>query len=232
MSSYCANDDVLSSNGGVLIAFKDDLIDSAMFGSERALTTRISELLPLTKLAIDRQAQRDFDYHEEETVTLDGEGNSDTLFLGASLGYKPILAVTSITENDLVLEDTTYQVRGTEGEITKVCADTYTSGGAWKRGYHNITIVMTWGYETSSCSGTYTTDVPPEIIQAQAKLTAAAILAQSAGAGSGGVKSMGIGAFSVSYGDGHGYAPAINSWAEDIRAACRYYGRGIRLIGA
>lgn len=220
--SYCAGEDAMR----YLRVYLADLTDSAMLGSEAQVRMLVDGFLPVTKAAINRACQRDFEHHDGEAVIIDGDGVSDTLFLGAR-GMKPIISVASITENDDTMDADDYTYAGDyaeRGEIRKIDTSGYESGGAWDAGVRNITVTLTYGYATDA-------EVPIEIREAQATLIAARILGQCAGAGSGGVKSVSIGAFSVSYGKDHGYAMAIETWLQDIARVCKYH-RPVELLGA
>lgn len=203
-----------------------DLEDTAMFGSAAQVDAQIRALLPTTKGMVDVLAGRDFDNHAAEVVYIDGDGESDTLFMG-DIGKSPIISVSEITVDGDVVTATDYTFLGDyadAGMIRKVSTDGYESGGAWESGVRNIKVTLTYGYATAA-------GIPIEIRQAQAMLTAAMILGQGSGAGSGGVSSISIGAFSVSYGANHAWAPIIQTWVETARAACAYRRRR-RVFGA
>ena len=203
--SYCSQSDV----EGWLQPHMSDLVAADVFGSSQALQARVRALLPTTKKAVDWMADRDFEYHPDVTVTLDGDGTSDTLFL-CDLGVKPIESVASVTENGDTVPEDGYVVYGPEGMIRKCAAGSYSPGGVWSKGVRNIVVQLTYGYS----------DVRqqlPEIVQAQAMLTAAAALGQAAGAGSGGVESTRLGSFSVTYGTDNAYAGVVRSWVEQAR---------------
>ncbi len=162
--SYCSQNDV----EGWLQSHMGDLAASEAFGSAQAVQARVRGLLPTTKRAVDWLADRDFQYHSDATVTLDGDGASDTLFL-CDLGIKPIESVASVTENGEAVPQDGYVVYDAEGLIRKCGAGGYVSGGVWSQGVRNIAVQLTYGYA----------DVRqqlPEIVQAQAMLTAAAVL--------------------------------------------------------
>ncbi|MFQ5810252.1 MAG: hypothetical protein ACE5JM_11590 [Armatimonadota bacterium] len=203
--SYCSQSDV----EGWLQPHTSDLVATEAFGSSQAVQARIRALLPATKKAVDWLADRDFEYHADATVTLDGDGASDTLFL-CDRGIKPIESVASVTENGETVDADSYVVYDTEGLIRKCGAGGYAPGGVWSEGVRNIVVRLTYGYS----------DVRqqlPEIVQAQALLTAAAVLAQAAGAGSGGVESTRLGSFAVTFGADNAYASMVTSWVQQAQ---------------
>jgi len=203
--SYCSQSDV----EGWLQPHASDLVAAEAFGSAQAVQARIRVLLPATKRAVDWLADRDFDYHADAAVTLDGDGASDTLFL-CDLGIKPIESVAGITENGEAVPEDSYVVYPAEGLIRKCAAGGYAPGGVWSEGVRNIVVQLTYGYADLR-------QQLPEIVQAQAMLTAAGLLGQAAGAGSGGVESARLGSFAVTYGADNAYAGTVTSWVELAR---------------
>jgi hypothetical protein len=194
-----------------------DLAAAEAFGSSQAVQARVRALLPATKKAIDWLADRDFEYHADATVTLDGDGASDTLFL-CDLGIKPIESVASVSENGELVPEDSYVVYAPEGLIRKCGAGGYVPGGVWSAGIRNIVVQLTYGYS----------DVRqqlPEVVQAQAMLTAAAVLGQAAGVGSGGVESARLGSFAVTYGADNAYASTVASWLEQAKEIARRFRR-------
>lgn len=213
--SYGTAGEVLS----YLTPFLTDLTATSVFASEGALEARVNALLPVTKQQVNRVCRRDFDYHDDEVLTFNGQGNSGILFCLADKGAAPLESVTgSILENDDSWDSTYWVIHEAEGMIEKRTVSGWTAGGVWSKGIQNIRVTCTWGYETVAA-------IPIEVRDAQAKFTALRILSQASGSGSGGVKSVSIGSYSVTYGEGGAYSVAIVGWAQEVEEQLDYYAR-------
>lgn len=121
-----------------------------------------------TKHRVDQLARRDFEYHIEVDVVVDGPG-SDTLRLDM-LGFYPLLDVTAITMSGSA-ENLDDYVWYRDGRLTvgDVYSTTYTRPhptNVFPTGKQNIALTITWGY----------VDPPDDIRLAQAYYTAAQVL--------------------------------------------------------
>lgn len=212
--SYCIVSEVMS----YLTPFETDLTASSVFASVGALEARVSALLPVTKAQVNRLCRRDFDYHYEETLTFNGQGDSSILFCLADKGAAPLTVTEAILENDDSWDSTYWVVHSAEGMIQKRAVSGWVEGGTWSEGIKNIRVTATWGYEAVN-------DIPIELRDAQAKLTGLRVLSQASGSGSGGVKAVSIGSYSVTYGEGGAYSVAIVGWAQEVEEQLAYYAR-------
>lgn len=214
---YCSANDVLS----VLTAY-----DLSKLGDDTATqVAKINNMLPRFRMYVDRASgRRKYGFYEwEDTVEIDGTGDG---FLNLrKWGLFPIISVTSITVNDTEIEDTVYEVYQDEGYIVRASQVTesvheWTGGtGIWPKGYKNIVIDMSWGYE----------DIPEDIRWAQAQWCAAEILASIGGATSGGYSRIRIGDYSISYGREGPYAVDIERLLGNALKICGSY-HGIKTI--
>ncbi|MEA3400639.1 MAG: hypothetical protein U9R79_05270 [Armatimonadota bacterium] len=199
LTSYCSAEDVLE----LLRAY--DLSD---WGSEEELTGRIAGLLGETRAAIDSAAGRDFLLHADETVHVDGTGTR-VLLLGP-LGLTPVVSVESVSVDGAELEADEWLLYPEETAI--VLAASSDLGSRFPEGRQNITIVLDWGYEQT----------PADVRTAQAKLTAAELLARMTGE-EGGVESVSVGDYSVSYGSAGRFAYSVRRLvAEANEVVARY----------
>lgn len=183
LSSYCTEEDVLKLLQGY---------DLRPF-TEEELLQRAQELLPLAKRMIDSYAGRDFLYHANETVVLDGTGK-DRLQL-TEAGVWPPLEVHALYIGGELVAPTSYCVYAHTGLIRL-----RPEGGRlhFPVGVQNIVIEVSWGEP----------EPPVEIGWAQAKLAAAELLAELGGEG-GVVQETRIGDYAVRYAMGGRYASAI-----------------------
>jgi len=186
--------------------------DLSALGGEAAVTERIQRLLPQTKAALDRAANRDFELHEGDSLTVDGTGHS-WLFL-FRYGRAPVLRVNSLVVNGEAVDSSRYVVYDREGYLRLVDnqADFFANpaGGpspAFPKGAQNVTVSLDWGYVL----------VPDDIVLAQAKLVGAELLTEAGGGLSGGVESQQIGDYKVTYGTQGAYAGVIARWLDDVR---------------
>lgn len=212
--SYCSQANVEDH----LQPHMSELVAAEAFGGAQAVQARIRALLPATKKAIDWLADRDFGYHADATVTLDGPGDTDTLFL-CDLGVKPIEWVSSVVENGEALDGDDYVVYASEGLLRKCAVIGYGSGREWGEGVRNIVVTLSYGYSDIR-------QQLPEIPQAQAMLTAAAVLAELARVyPDGHAEIKRFGTLHVSYGTENTHADTIRSWLAQARETAARFRR-------
>jgi len=168
LASYCTVDDVRNLLAGV----EPDDANSTLGAwlSEEAADGVITSYIEGRSLVrIHKLAGRDFDFHEDVDVVVDGSG-SDTLRLG-ELGFLPLTDLSALTvlSTEQDLDDFVWYQDG------RVCvAETYSTDYLRPRmtypfpyGRQNVSLTISWGYEASP---------PAEIVQAQAMLVAAMVL--------------------------------------------------------
>jgi hypothetical protein len=205
--SYCSVDDILA----LLEAY--DLSD---WGDQEALEVRAAELLAPTKAAVDSSAGRDFLFHAEETVALDGKGSRRLLL--APLGLTPVVQIGSVTVNGTELEGEEWLFYPEEACILLAAASRL--GACFPVGNRNVEIALDWGYEVT----------PPDICAAQAKLAAAELLGMATGE-RGGVEAVSLGDYSVRYGSAGRFASAVRRLvAEAAEAVDRYRGLDFAVV--
>lgn len=224
-ADYCSAKDVEA----ILTAYASELQGSGGYTSAAIYRRRITELLPIGKAVVDDLAGRDFNWYSAATLTVDGDGLSYILDLGA-MGYSPVTAITSITENGstVALADICGSVSGSTlslnaddqrmGRIRKQASGTYVAGAAWSKGVGNIVLGLSYGYEFSR------TQVP-DIVRAQALVVAAYMVGGVRGAGTGGIKSRSIGNYTVAYGSDNAHQQAQSAWLDEVEATCQRYRR-------
>jgi hypothetical protein len=202
--SYCTVDDVMRLLAG---------FELSRLGDEEAIRQRVSELMGAEKAALDTVAGRDFEYHPDDRVCVDGTGRS-SLVLG-SYGISPVQAVTRLVVDGVEIPPDQYVSYGAEGTIR--LQPRSATGGVFPVGNQNVCVTLDWGYP-----------VPPaDIALAQAKLVAAEVLAAAAGE-HGVVRSVRLGDYSVSYDPEGENAGIVARWVADAtRAASRH--RGVRM---
>ncbi len=202
INSYCSVEQVLALLAGY---------DLARIGDSEAVTDRIQQLLAVTRQAVDGVAGRDFAWHADDEITVDGSGTNQLSL--APLGIVPVSTVQQITiaEREVPADD--YVVYGQAGEIRLRPAASI--GSCFPSGLQNIALVLDWGYP----------DVPAKVSMAQAKLTAAQILAEAAGETSQ-TESVRIGDYAVRYARQGKYGAVIERLTEEASEALQPY-RGI-----
>jgi hypothetical protein len=207
LTSYCRVEDVLRLLSGY---------DLSRLGTEEDLTARVGELLEPTRCAIDTAARRDFFFHAEDEVLVDGSGHERLVL--APLGMAPVEAIEAISVDGASVASDEYVFYGEEGTIR--LRRTGRLGGVFPRGVQNVSLILDWGYPAP----------PAEIGLAQAKLIGAQLLAELAGE-RGSVESMRLGDYSVSYDAGGEHAKTIGRWVEDAgRVAAVYRGIGFAAV--
>ena len=185
--------------------------DLSAVGDSQAIESRIEELLPQTKSAIDALAGRDFELHSDDSVLLDGTGH-DTLFLRQH-GHFPVLSVSAVAVDGSDLEADEWALYPGEGyvRLAEQSTDNIYSGRSTRvfpTGVQNVSVTLSWGYAS----------VPPSVCLAQAKLTAIEILAQASAAVGGAIERLTLGDYTVEYGADSAFAGTIKRWDADVRA--------------
>ena len=229
-ASYCSSSTVAA----LLTAF-----DLTEWFTTDQLTTRIGQLLAATKLAIDRLAQRDFEYHEDVQISVDGSGTE--LLPLYEQGIHDIVSISACVENDAAVSEDYYDIlpitptggtRRGPGMLHRNTDATAFPGftahpGAWARGWQNIDITLTYGPSSP----------PDDVVDAQAMLVAARLLTECGGgavAAGGAVHSKRLGDFQVTYSDKGPFAGVITGWLADVEGllVAEYRGIGLRAISA
>jgi hypothetical protein len=205
-ASYAGVEEVLALLAG---------FDLSALGDTAAVSAYIEALLPKTKLALDGAIGRDYEWHQGDTLEVDGTGHS-WLFL-FRYGRHPIIQVTSVEVDGQALEPDGYVVYEREGyvRLDKTTGQFFaTVGGRAAPGFplgaRNVRVTLDWGYATP----------PDDIVLAQAKLMAAQVLAQAAGAAAGAAERVTIGDYAVSYASGP-HAATVGRWLRDVEETVR-----------
>lgn len=200
-SSYCSSADVLRLLAGY---------DLSRIGDSDQVQTRVQELMATARCALDHEAGRDFLYHADDEVVVDGKGR-DKLVL-ATMGIYPVVRVQELRVSGEVVPAEEYVSFGEEGTIRLKNEGKLL--GTFPRGVMNVHLTVDWGYVTA----------PADIALAQAKLVAAEVLAEGTGA-KGAVSSLRIGDYAVSYDEGGENAGTVLRWVTEARKAARSYRR-------
>jgi len=184
LSSYCTAEDVFR----VLTGY-----DLEPFGGEEGLAARVSELLPLTRGMVDSSAGRDFRWHADETIVVDGNG-TDRLLLSEAGVALPV-HVQAVRVDGVTVEAEAYHAYAETGLLR---LKPQAMPPRFPTGVQNVVVDLDWGFEQT----------PTEIALAQAKLTAAELLAELSGEG-GAVRETRIGDYTVRYAEEGRYGAAV-----------------------
>lgn len=203
LTSYCTVDEVLR----VLRGY-----DLTPLGTEEELALRIEELLPLTRGIVEAGAGRDFRWHPDETVTLDGKGNDRLLLTDA--GVELPVAVAAVRVDGITVPPAMY---GVYPETGLVRLKPHATLRSFPAGVQNVAVDLDWGFEQT----------PTEVALAQAKLTAAEVLAEAGGEG-GAVRETRIGDYTVRYAAEGRYGAAVGRLCAEAEEIVRRY-RGVRV---
>ncbi len=202
LTSYCTIQQVQA----LLVGY-----DLSRIGNQEAVTERIQQLLSLTRQAVDKAAGRDFLWHADETIILDGSG-TDRLSL-APQGVVPIELVQEIQIKGRSVPAADYVVYGEIGEIR--LKPSASIGSCFPAGQQNITLTLDWGYA----------QVPADVVMAQAKLTAAQLLSEAAGE-TATAAMLRVGDYAVRYAPEGQYGAVIQRLMQEAHQALRPY-RGL-----
>jgi len=203
LSSYCTAEDVLKVLGGY---------DLTAFGTGEELALRVQELLPLTRGLVDRAAGRDFRWHADETVALDGKGTDRLLLTEAGVGLP--VQVAAVRLEGATVQAAAYHVYPETGLVRLKPSATL---ARFPEGVQNVTVDLDWGFEQT----------PAEVALAQAKLTAAEVLAEVGGEG-GAVRETRIGDYAVRYAAEGRYGGAVGRLCAEAEEVLRRY-RAVRV---
>ncbi|MDI6720375.1 MAG: hypothetical protein QMD46_12265 [Methanomicrobiales archaeon] len=106
---------------------------------DQALTALADALLDQAKNLIDTYCGRDFDHHENQTATIDGNGRDRIRLPGF-----PVSALTTVTLDGRPLtEGTAFYVKTDAGILVRM------DYGTWTRGRQNLVVVYSYGYATT-----------------------------------------------------------------------------------
>lgn len=198
LQSYCGVGEVL----GVLSGY-----DLGALGEMVAVEDRIRQLLPTSRSMVDKAAGRDFLWHEDETITVDGSG-SDRQRLSEG-GVWPPVVVHEVRVEGRLLGAEEWRSYADTGAIR------LTQNARQRRfpaGVQNVTVWVGYGEQS----------VPAEIALTQAKLTAAELLAELGGEG-GTVQETRIGDYTVRYAEGGRFATGVKALCDAAAATLRRY---------
>jgi len=174
LDSYCTVEDVLA----LLSAYDVD-----HWGGQTALSERIYQLLSPTRQAVDTEAARDFFYHEDEEIVVDGSGTR--VLCLCEVGVYPPAEIASVSINGMLLDADHWRYYQSANSIKLIPRASVRSFIA---GVQNVAIALDWGYEMP----------PGDIVMAQAKLVAAQLISELS-AEAQAVQALSIGDYSVRY---------------------------------
>lgn len=212
LETYCDRRDVILLMHGIMADAEGDALEA--YASSQTLNQILNTILPDTKRSLDDDCGRDFDYHAEVEIAVDGPGG-DEINLGY-WGFLPLLDVDAIAVDGSAetLTDYTWDTRG-------IVRPTDYWGGypIFTRGYRNVTMTITWGY-----------DAPPaDVIAAQAKLAAIEMLGRISAANAaepgmiGGSQQVRFGDLTISNYSRGRYSPTIDRWQADVNKVINRY---------
>jgi len=203
IGSYCQPEEVTALLAGY---------DLSRLGDAQAVAARRGALLPMTRQAVEAAAGHDFFRHSGEMLALDGSG-TDRLSLVAA-GRVPLLGVEAVSVGGQALAPGSWVVYAQAGEIRLA------GGARFPVGQQNVSVTLDWGYAQP----------PAEVGLAQAKLTAAEILAEAMGEAAS-AQSMALGDYAVRYAAAGQYGAVIRRLVAEARELLRPHRRvGMRAV--
>lgn len=214
LTTYCAEDDIYLLMEGIMPDAEGDALQA--FASSSTLTRILNSAMLTTKLKLDNDCGRDFDYHAAVAVAIDGVG-TDEADLG-HVGFWPLLDVDSISVDgsSLTLADYTWDQAGV------VKPNDYWGGyPIFTRGYRNVAMTITWGY----------TAPPADVVMAQAKLVGVEVLTRIVAANAaepgmiGGSQRVQFGDLIVNNYSRGRFSPTIDEWKADVKDVVAKYRR-------
>jgi len=211
-TTYCDRDDVYLLMHGVMPDVEGDPLEA--FANSNTLNRILSSVLEPTKQDLDADCGRDFDYHADVEIAVNG-GGTDEIDL-SYWGFVPLLDVTSVQINDGSerLSEYTWDQMG-------VVSPTSFWGGMplFYRGYRNVAMTITWGFE----------EPPADVRLAHAKRVGIEILNRITAANAaepgmiGGAQRVQFGDLVVNNYSRGRYSPTIDQWEKDIKRAIDRY---------
>lgn len=149
-TEYCSKDDVRVYLAGVAADDEGSPFEALL--SRPKIDESLTKYNQVVKKLIDRRCHRDFDYHEDVEIAVDGYG-TDVLDL-KTLGFAPLLELSALTIDDTTEDTDNYLVYQEDAKIARtsyVSADTATSLQGvmtFSPGRQNIEATITWGYSS------------------------------------------------------------------------------------
>ncbi len=208
LSSYCREEEVAA----LLVGY-----DLSRLGDDATVAERLRQLLPLTRRSLDRAVGHDFFWHAEDTVVLDGDGRDRLSLL--ETGCLPVAEVRQVTINGVALAPEAYTVYPARAEI-RLRPEAPGGAARFPVGRQNVAVTLDWGYP----------QVPAEVSLAQAKLTAAQLLAEAAGEKISAAE-VRLGDYAVRYAPAGKYGAVIEGLGREAQALLRGYRRlGLRAV--
>jgi len=214
---YCTVRDVLTVLRRVSVDDAYTTLGSWLSSDDRDEVIRFH--IPDARMWVNGKAGHDFDYHEDVSIAVDGNG-LDCLDL-SHFGFVPLVSVSDlvITDDDQDADDYKYYSDGRIRPVQVVSTIKYTTGRTYPfflSGTQNVEMTVTWGYETP----------PYDIRVAQAKKVAADILGQLSAADNedgvipGGATSLRYGDLNIRMGSEGRYAAQILKLENDALETC------------
>lgn len=214
LETYCDREDVYLLMHGIMADEEGDALEA--YASSETLNRILNTLLPTTKLDLDDQCGRDFDYHASVSIAVDGQ-NTDEINL-KHWGFIPLLDVTAMSVDDSALTLSEY----TWDEDGLIQPDDYWGGyPIFTRGNRNVAMTITWGY----------TEPPADVIEAQAKLVGIELLKRIRAANAaepgmiGGAQRVQFGDLTVNNYSRGRYSATLDDWKADVQKVVNRYRR-------
>lgn len=219
---YCNISDVRNELRGVAV---DDPANNQDLGAWVSSVERNDVLLRAlidARLWVNYQTRRDFDYHTDVEVVMDGSGD-DTMHLD-NAGFLPVASVEDLKVNGAIRSLGDYAIYPSDGKIkwkrthrtSRYAGRTYE---AFPMGTQNVAMTLTWGY----------VEVPRDIVVAQARKAAAFVLDQleranlSSGDISPGFREVDYGDVRIRMGDSGRYGQSIRRLDQQALETCLRY---------
>lgn len=157
------------------------------------LDTLISNLNDRAKSLIDEYTGRDFEYHQNETATLDGNGRREiSLRRNATENglFFPIISIAEVRQNGSALASDNYRIKPQPNSLPNRNAGILERRRAiWPEGWENIEIDLDWGFQSP----------PEEVKSITESLVVDQLLNAAQAEKSNGAESVSMDGFSVSF---------------------------------
>ncbi len=219
---YCSIADVRHELRGVAIDNPTNNQDLGAWLSSSERNDVLLRALVDARMWIEDKTKRDFDYHNEVMVAVDGSGE-DVLNL-AGYGFLPLYSISFMEidgrtqpPNNFALYPSVGRVKARSfGQGSRYATR---SGPAFPIGAQNIVMTLTWGYQ----------HIPRDIVVAQARKAASLVLDQleradlSTGDISPGFREVNYGDVKIRMGDYGRYGMSIRRLEEQALETCLRY---------
>ena len=231
LTTYCTKKDVLTVARGVNMDDRRSATSVlSSLGTDDERDELIDTYLPDSFRQVNQWARRDFGYHADVAIALDGPATDDLALW--QLGFWPLLEFASLVVDDIAIDDDYYKVYLGEARVHYIGSlppswqsepiIRRVTGAFFSQGSQNVEATISWGYKSA----------PSDIVLAQARETLAQILMTFPAINDpretgppGGAESVADGQYRIYLPKGGRYAPAITNLEMMAKRTCFSYHR-------